>query len=140
MGDTAEGIFDRVHPKNHPLGLNRPPFFMGKMTAAMRYTPDRMDGTRIIECMGIGRDGKLKIKVEKLTALDCWEAIGPTWLFVYHQGQDTYYEAAVADWNRAALTHGLRKQFPEGKEYFELYYKDFPTDPLPVPEALDAVA
>lgn len=141
MGDTAEAIFDRVNPKSHPLGLNRPPFTMRHMTNPMKHTPDRMTATDIVECMGMGRDRRLKLKLDKVASLFTWETIGPVRLFVYDQAEHVYYDAPIADWARAARTHGLVKAFEnDGNEYYELHAQFFPTDPQQIPEPDDVAA
>jgi hypothetical protein len=136
MGDTAEGVFDLVHPKHHKLGLNRPPFFMGGMALALRYTPDRMLRDRVVECMGIGRDRKLKLKTEKVEALQQWELMPDVvvWLFVFDQHKGTYYEAPLADWGRQIRAHGIARTFEnDGKAYDELHADWFPSEPQPIP-------
>jgi hypothetical protein len=134
MGDTAEAVFDKVYPKSHELGLNRPPFTMSKMTPQMRATPDRMTATHIVEVMGMGRDGRLKLKNDKMNSLNIWEAIGPVNLFVYDSSQRVYYEASIGDWIRAAVTHGSQRVFEnDGNPYYELESIFFPTDPIEAP-------
>jgi len=135
MGDTCEAVFDLVYPKNHKLGLNRPPFFMGGMEPAMRYTPDRMLRDRFVECMGIGRDRKLKIKTDKIEALWKWATLGRMDLFIFDQHKNTYYEAELQDWATVLGTSGIARNFDnDGKAYIELHARDFPTLPQPVPE------
>jgi hypothetical protein len=146
MGDTAEDIFDHVNGgRCHALGLNRvwvngEKLYMNNMTAAMRYTPDRMTSTSYVECMGIGRDGTLKIKSEKIAALLRWCKIGPTELFVYDQSDHVYYQAPINQWQAAIHDHGVTKSFPEGKEYSALHKKHFPVAPEVIEGALHAVA
>ena len=131
MGDASEAAFDTLYPKHHKLGLNRPPFFMGGMNATMRYTPDRMRRDAIIECMGCGRDGILKLKVDKLSALIAWKAIGPVNLFVFHSTTGACYEASIDDWEQAVLDHGTLETFErDDKKYWALNINDFPTDSL----------
>ena len=138
MGDTSEAVFDRVYPKNHQLGLNRPPFFMGGMTTAMRYTPDRMLRDRLVECMGVGRDRLLKLKHEKLDALHDWQAIGPVVLFVYDQHDNCFYEAPLQDWAGRFEAHGIDGTFDnDGKTYRALHVDHFPPSPQPIPEVDD---
>lgn len=132
MGDTAEGIFDLIHPKSHQLGLNRPPFYMGKMTPEMRYTPDRMTSEGIYEVMGIGRDSTLKLKYEKIVALRAWTHIGPLFLFVYDQTGHAWYEAPWESWVSAVDAFGVAGTFPEGKDYYALHKRDFPCDPVKI--------
>lgn len=132
MGDPAEAVFDLAHPKSHPLGLNRPNFTMTRMTDAMRYTPDRMTADGLYEVMGIGRDGTLKIKHEKIGALSTWQEVGPVFLFVYDQVASTYYEAPIDTWIASFDAFGVTKSFPEGKAYYAVSKRDFPCDPVQI--------
>lgn len=133
MGDQSEGIFDLVHTKSHPLGLNRPNFTMRNMTPEMRYTPDRMTSDKLWEVMGFGTDQKLKIKVEKIEALLKWKEIGPTWLFIYDSKNHRYWEASLDAWHAACVLRGTLDSFPEGKEYYALTPEHFPTTPKDAP-------
>jgi len=135
MGDPAEAAFDMVHPKNHALGLNRPPFSMSRMAAPLRYTPDRLTNEMFVECMGIGGDGTLKIKDEKVEALKVWEHVGPVALFVYDSKKVEWYLALMSDWQEALDQHGKPATYPEGKTYRRLHRKHFPTDPTAMPDA-----
>lgn len=135
MGDPAEGAFDLVNKnKVHRLGLNRPPFFMGGMNLPMRYTPDRMIRDRFVECMGIGRDRKLKIKTEKVDALELWTLLGPVDLFVYDQVKGTYHQASIGEWRGRLKTHGIARTFENDKKpYTELHVDHFPSPPIQLP-------
>lgn len=136
MGDPAEAVFDLVYPRNHKLGLNRPPFFMGGMPVPMRYTPDRMTRDRITECMGVGRDRKLKLKEEKVEALLAWEAIGPVYLFVYDSHRKAWFDAPLDEWVRQLSAHGIARTFEnDGKAYTELHVDHFPSESQSIPEA-----
>lgn len=127
MGDTAEAIFDEVcGHKTHELGLNRPNFSMREMTPQMRYTPDRLTADAFVECMGIGRDGILKIKDEKIEALTAWRELGPVKLFVYDQKNHSYFIAQWVDWLYAIERYAATETFPEGKTYKALYRDHFP--------------
>lgn len=140
MGDEAEAAFDAVHPRNHSLGLNRPPFYMGGMRATMRQTPDKMTRDGLWECMGVGRDRKLKFKDDKLEALSVWdEHIGPVWLFVWDSHKKRYYEAPLQAWAGQLEAQGIARTFEnDGKAYRELDVDHFPSDPQPLPEQLAA--
>ena len=135
MGDQAEGVFDTIYPKNHPLGLNRPPFNMTSLTLAMRYTPDRMTRDRMVEIQGIGRNQKLKIKDEKAAALLDWQKIGPVHIFVYDSAHHRYWEAPLDSWLKTALVHGEKGAYKnDGKTYMELSVQHFPTTPNKAPD------
>jgi hypothetical protein len=140
MGDEAEAMCDIVYPRHHKLGLERPPFFMGGMPATMRQTPDRMLRDRLIECMGVGRDRKLKVKDDKLAVLEIWDqAIGPVWLFVWDSHKKRYYEAPIGEWRVRIAESGIARTFEnDGKAYHELDVSNFPSDPHPIPEVAEA--
>ena len=139
LGDLAESIFDKVYPRHHKLGLERPPFFMGGMLQTMRCTPDRMLRDRLVECMGVGKDRKLKVKHDKLEGLAPWNGIGPVFLFVYDSWRHEWYEAPLDDWVRQLNTCGTPRTFEnDGKAYTELDVANFPTPPQPIPEDDDA--
>jgi len=146
MGDQAENACDLVHHgKTHTLGLNRiwqngDGLYLNDMTDAMRYTPDRLSRWCFIECMGIGRDNTLKIKQEKLEALNKWSKLGPTELFVYSSAKNVWWQDATHTWQDAAQTHGELLTFPEGKHYWALHTDHFPTDPQTVPDNEDVFA
>jgi hypothetical protein len=131
MGDEAEAVFDEMYPKHHKLGLNRPPFQVAGMDAALRYLPDRMLRDRFVECMGIGRDRLLKPKVEKFEALFRWTWIAPVDLFVYDKTKQMTYMAPLRDWWESCSRHGIADTFPEGKEYVGLHVDHFPVPPTP---------
>lgn len=136
MGDRAEQVFDEAHPKHHKLGLNRPPFSMAGMSAAMRYVPDRMTRHAFVEVMGIGRDRLLKVKDEKVEALLEWATIAPVDLFVYDQSSQCTYEGPLDRWVEALSTYGIDGMFGEGKTYKALSVDHFPYCPTPrIPSA-----
>lgn len=123
MGDEAESKFEEVTPDNEwvRFGFNRPPFRMTHLTSFIRHAPDYVtkDGT-LVECMGMGRDGRLKLKEEKFDALDEWNDKQPVSLFVWNSAkqehvtvtfgrlEELYYEALEFD--------GM-KSFNDGNKY-----------------------
>lgn len=134
LGDTAEAAFDRVCPKHHKLGLNRPPFGMNGMDAVLRYTPDRMTRKGFVEVMAIGHDDTLKLKHEKLDALLLWNRIAPVDLFVYHKPKNLYWQAPIADWSKLLKRAGVESEFDDGKQYIGLHSDNFPGVPAEVPD------
>jgi len=130
MGDPAESAYDQVYPKSHKLGLNRPGFSMRGMTAAQRYTPDRMFRDRFVECMGCGRDDTLKIKDEKIEALKQWRMLGPVYLFVWSSKRSLYWEEPLEDWLIALAEHGVPGEFTNDSKTFRgLNVSHFPGSP-----------
>ncbi|MGA0710171.1 MAG: hypothetical protein ACO3O7_05735 [Ilumatobacteraceae bacterium] len=135
MGDTAEAAFDRVYPKHHKLGLNRPSFSMAGMDVRLRYTPDRMVRSGFVEVMAIGHDNTLKIKHEKLDALKVWSDLAPVDLFVYHKPKNLYWQSPIEMWDAEITSHGVEGEFEDGKKFFGLHCDHFPGEPDEVPDA-----
>lgn len=134
LGDTAEAAFDRVHPKHHKLGFNRPPFSITGMDTRFRYTPDRLIHQGAVEVMAIGHDNTLKIKHEKYEALRQWNRLANTELFVYHKPRNVYWQAPILKWGRQLRQHGVDGEFDDGKTYIALHVDYFPGDPAEVPD------
>ena len=129
MGDEAEAVFDALFPRNHKLGLNRPPFGMAGMPTAMRYTPDRMTRHALVECMGIGRQQNIKIKDEKLEALERWRWVGPVELFVWDSHRRRWWKEPLHEWAHVLGWYGTYGAFHDGKEYKQLTVEHFPGEP-----------
>jgi len=134
LGDTAEEAFDRVHPKHHKLGLNRPNFGLKGVDANIRYTPDRLLPSGFVEVMAIGHDNTLKIKHEKVAALKAWAKLANTELFVYHKPKNLYWQAPMSSWTRRLNLHGTDEAFNDGKTYIALHTDKFPGEPQEVPD------
>ena len=138
MGDIAEGVFDLVHPKSHNLGLNRfwsngIRLYLGKMTPAMRYTPDRLNAMAFVEVMGIGTKQALSLKDEKLAALMQWTVLGPVELFVYDSKKHRYWEAPIERWGKRIHSFGAPGAFHDGKTFRRLAARHFPCEPKDAP-------
>ncbi len=119
LGDEAEGVFFSLHPNSVKYGLDRPPINLAKVPAFIRYTPDFLMHNRLVEVMGLGRDGLLKLKVDKLVALNRWGNIFPVSLFVWNSHRQVWAMVDLVDVNVAAeLSQEL--QFPEGKPYYSI--------------------
>jgi len=128
MGDIAEGAFRKVYPKAVRTGLDRAPTTRG-MSLMERYEPDfrdETDGLWRIEVMGIGRDQRLKLKVEKAMALCQWSAIEDVALFVWDSSKKRYCNGPLDLWIDTCFEHGVYAYFPEGKAYIELHSSKFP--------------
>lgn len=128
MGDIAEGSFRRRYPNAVRTGLDRAKTTRG-LSLMERYEPDfRMEpgSTHRVEVMGIGRDQRLKIKIEKCFALCQWSAIEQIDLYVWdsHKKRDT--SGPIDGWLDPLFRHGVYAVFPEGKAYIELHAKWFP--------------
>ena len=128
MGDEAEAIHDSVYPRHHKLGINRPPMAVQNMSLKARYTPDRQHVDSLVEVMGCGRDGVIKIKVEKVVALLQWSATDPIKLFLWNSHRKTWAIGDLDPFVDALFQHGVYGLFPEGKPYIGLHVDHVPFD------------
>ena len=128
MGDASEQMFERLYPQHHRFGLNRPNMHVPSIPLMLRYAPDYMVVSGLVECMGIGRDATLKLKLDKLSALQRWELIAEVSLFVWDSHRSRYWIAPLADWQRACVEHGEVAEFNDNnKPYIRLKSANFPT-------------
>lgn len=128
MGDASEKQFEQLFPQHHRFGLNRPNMHVPSIPAMLRYTPDYMIVSGLVECMGIGRDSTLKLKLEKMSALHRWELVAPVSLFVWDSHRSRYWIASLSDWQRACVEHGEVAEFDDNsKPYIRLKSTNFPT-------------
>lgn len=138
MGDKAESAFEGLHPRAHRLGLNRPSLNMARMETAMRYTPDYMTEAGAFEVMGFASRGNaaLKLKCEKLDALQNWNLLMPVHLWVYDSSRNRYWSAPVEQWATQCHNHAERLFFPDNmRPYWNLPYERFPSAPVQLAEA-----
>lgn len=125
MGDEAEGLFALLHPNSAPFGLRRPPVNLTNVPLFIRYMPDFLLHNRLVEVMGVGQDQLLKLKVEKHDVLLDWDVLHPTSLFIWDSHKRRHIELSITDFN-PIMSLCQKRQFPEGKEYYEI-----PLDVLP---------
>lgn len=133
MGDKAEAAFEALHPNAHRLGLNRPAMSMSKMTPSMRYAPDYMVETSAVEVMGFSSKGNaaLKLKCEKLNALQQWDMLMPVSLWVYDSARHRYWESRIDDWAVSCYSNADRLFFPDNmRPYWNLPMAVFPSAPV----------
>lgn len=131
MGDQAEGVFSHLFPNQHPVGLNRPPLNVGKLSLKQRTTPDFLVQDGYVECMGIGgARPSLKLKVDKALGLTLWNHDDFTELFVWDSKNKRWWREPIFDWINACVTFGEVKQFHDNnKPYWELKPAHFPGAP-----------
>lgn len=135
MGDQAETAFTTVNPSAHRTGLNRPEFSLQGMPAPMRYAPDFMLPDGFYEVMGIASrgDGQLKLKQEKVDALNLWRVLGPVRLWVYDSSHQRFWTAPLEQWVECCYRYGSVDSFNDNKKMFwRLHHSDFPSDPVRV--------
>lgn len=120
MGDEAEGVFEAVYPKGYVrYGLKRPPIQVGALPLKLRYTPDFVTSTGLIEVQGFGKDKTLRLKLEKYRALCQWSADWHVDLFLWDKTKKRWAIIALEDLE-AALAGAEVDLYPEGKAYWKI--------------------
>ena len=129
MGDVAEGVFEKVFPAHHRLGLNRPNLRVMSLPYITRFLPDFLVADGMVEVMGIGRDKTLKFKIEKMHNLLRWGMVCPVHLFVYDSSRKKWYYAPIEQWFQAATAHGTLDHFEDNNSpYLRLLSDNFPCE------------
>jgi hypothetical protein len=117
LGDIAESMFEEIAPLGRfvRMGWSRPEISMSMMSANIRQMPDYYTGTgHLIEVMGLGADGILKLKTEKWESLKWWNKSGnEVGLFVWNSSLKQY---AVVPW--AVLRRLISKARADGIQSF----------------------
>lgn len=123
LGDIAEGIFEQVAPLGSmiPYGLRRPPFRVKNLNSFQRNTPDYLTANgEFVEVMGCGRDGVVKLKLEKWEAQKQWAKQGPLRFFLWNSNTQEWAMVSSADMAKL-VTKGKRKdgvqEFQDGNQY-----------------------
>lgn len=107
MGDEAEQVFERVHPRGWSrFGIRRPEIQVGKLPLKIRYTPDYITSFHLVEVQGFGKDQLVKLKLEKERALHAWNDDMATQMFLWDRTNQRYGYIDIADLTHAAHTHG----------------------------------
>lgn len=126
MGDTAEAIFLDRTPLGRSItyGWSRPPLTMRLMEEFVRHTPDFYTETGwLVEAMGVGSDGLIKLKESKYRSLLEWNKKQKTALFVWNSHRS---EWAICDMDAvkklvgAARKEGRVDTFHDGPTFFGL--------------------
>jgi len=123
MGDESEAKFDSLFKNSDRFGLDRPPVNLSQVPAFIRYMPDRLMHNRLVECMGVGKDQTLKLKLDKFVCLGHWDAVCPTWLFVWDSHRKRWMWMPVHDLLPVVALMET-KEFPEGKLYYPIDVND----------------
>jgi hypothetical protein len=120
MGDQAEGVFEEVCELGFVrFGLNRPPLRMSALPARIRYTPDYLMSSKLVEVQGFGRDQVMKLKLDKWNCLHWWNSVHPVELFLYDSHNDRWTFVTLKQLDEwLANGEAELRSFPEGKSYF----------------------
>tara|TARA_B100000586_G_scaffold102421_2_gene73306 strand:+ start:7283 stop:7738 length:456 start_codon:yes stop_codon:yes gene_type:complete len=130
-GDIAEGEFEKQFPTALRYGLNKPPLNWGveKLPLMLRYTPDYLLPNSLIEVQGFGKNG-LKVKFEKLRALDLWDQQLPVYFWLWSSArQDSLWLPLDGMWellDRSLVTLDSYNDTRRGKAYVKIRPGDLP--------------
>jgi hypothetical protein len=120
MGDEAEAVFESVWPRGFArYGLNRPPIQVAALPLKLRYTPDYITSTGLVEVQGFGRDGMFRFKVEKYRSLVQWAADWAVDVFLWDKTKKQHTTVALED-IEAILASAQAGVYPEGKPYWKI--------------------
>lgn len=123
MGDEAEQAFEAVWPNAYErYGFNRPKPSMKRWSLRVRYTPDFIDASGLIECQGFGRDRLLKIKEEKARALRLWAQDDRLRFFIWDRTKQRW---TCVDWqviDTMSMTPYSEGVYHEGKPFVALHF------------------
>jgi hypothetical protein len=124
LGDPGEKAFERwadsAGLRWERMGWNRPAPSLKKWPAALRSMPDYAVHDRVIEVVGHGQDGTLKLREPKVTSLDRWAEFlegFPLHVWVYDSHRELCAELPWAELKAAIEDVGWDGQFREGTPY-----------------------
>jgi len=128
LGDEAEGVFLDVRPLGpaQRLGWKRPQVTMRLMPPALKHLPDYYTASGfLVEVMGMGSDGVMKLKLSKWEALKFWNALSPVALFLWNSGVQQW---RLIPWQslrtlvRRARSAGVQAFENDGNEYYPIQW------------------
>lgn len=124
MGDTAEAVFLDRTPLGRAVtyGWSRPPLTMRLMEEFVRHTPDFYTETGwLVEAMGCGSDGIIKLKESKYKSLLEWNKKQRTCLFVWNSHKQIWAIVGMDELKKLVATarkEGRVDQFHDGPTFF----------------------
>lgn len=141
LGDTAERVFIQLSEQGELLGTavrvgwRRPDFDMRHMSETLKHFPDfYTERGWLVEVLGCGRDGILKLKKTKWHALKYWSKAQPTAFFVWNSAERRWvlaaYETIMKHVNRCRRRPDGEGEFTsDGKRYWALRWAELAADP-----------
>lgn len=136
LGDTAEAVFDAVHPLGNSttFGFRRPEGIkFSSIPETFRHMPDRITATYLVEVVGLGRDGILKsLKETKYEALKFWQKwakegglLGVV-LFVWNSSEKEFliisWDTVVKEVAYSKRKYGIQTFESDGNTYYRIDY------------------
>jgi hypothetical protein len=123
LGDEAEGKFgeymEEIGLGFARFGLDRPPVQVHRLSDFVRYTPDFVTSTQLVEVQGHGREGITKCKLTKLAALLDWTNLGgmEVSMFLWNSHRQVRFMIPFYAYNDAMCDRKARTQgaFDDGR-------------------------
>jgi len=129
LGDEAEAMFTQSLPlgKAQRLGWRRPTVTMRHMPPTLKHMPDYYtEGGMLVEVMGMGADGILKLKTTKWEALKWWNKLCPVTLFLWNSAARCW---CTVPWSslkwlvRLARISGIKSFENDGNTYYPIQWE-----------------
>ena len=104
MGEEAEGEFERRERNWERYGFDRPDGFeLHQIPLTFAATPDYIQISnggfpRLVEVMGMGGDEMLKVKFNKIRALQWWDTSDlDVWFWIWHRTRQNYADLSYRE-------------------------------------------
>jgi hypothetical protein len=130
MGDPAEAAFQQVYEDTNMVrtGLDRPPIAMWMLPPVIRNIPDFLLSNGFVECMGVGRDQTLKLKVEKFESMRTWNELFGVRLFLWDSHHERWSIWPVDELEEIVADAPLDKFENDGNVYYKITLDTFDED------------
>jgi len=128
MGDEAEAKFQEVWTASYErFGWSRPKLKIGSWPPLLRHVPDFATSSELIETIGFGRDGIIKLKLKKVDALLGWNALLPVRVFLWDSSTSRWAATPIGVIYEACLRSPV-KSFDDGGDYYAVVAKGLPVE------------
>ena len=129
MGDEAESEFEKRERGWERFGFNRPDAFeLHQIPQTFAATPDYIQLSnggfpRLVEVMGMGGDDMLKVKFNKIRALQWWDTSDlDVWFWIWHRTRQDYADLSYRELMKIINTEDIPVgNFDNNKLYFSIH-------------------
>ncbi len=132
MGLEAEGEFEKRERNWERFGWDRPDGFeVHQLPATFAATPDYMQVSkkgfpRLVEVMGMGADEMLKVKFNKIRALQWWDASElDVWFWIWSSSRQDYADLTYRELMTIINTEDIPIGTFDNKKLFFSIHSDF---------------
>tara|TARA_B100000287_G_scaffold394911_1_gene409355 strand:- start:322 stop:789 length:468 start_codon:yes stop_codon:yes gene_type:complete len=129
MGEEAEGEFEKRERNWERFGFNRPDGFeLYQIPATFAATPDYIQVSnggfpRLVEVMGMGHDEMLKVKFNKIRALQWWDTSElDVWFWIWSSTRQNYADLSYRELMKIINTEDIPVgNFDNNKLFFSIH-------------------